>query len=75
LSPDPKTLRKIADLTGGEFFNAKSAGSVEATYAKLGTSLGRTPGRTEVTDKFLFGGALLLVLAVGLSAIWSPRLP
>ncbi len=75
LSPDPKTLHAIADATGGEFFRARSAGAVEAAYAKLGTSLGRAPGRVEVTDKFLAGGALLLVLALGLSALWSPRLP
>jgi Ca-activated chloride channel family protein len=75
LSPDPKTLRAIANTTGGEFFNAKTAGSVEAAYAKLGSSLGRTPGKAEVTDSFLIGGAILLVLALGLSALWSPRLP
>jgi Ca-activated chloride channel family protein len=75
LSPDPKTLRAIAETTGGEFYRAKSAGSVEATYAKLGSSLGRTPGKAEVTDRFLIGGAVLLVLAIGMSAFWSPRLP
>jgi Ca-activated chloride channel family protein len=75
LSPDPKTLRAIADATGGEFYNARSAGAVEAAYAKLGTSLGRAPGTAEVTDDFLTGGALLLVLALGLAAVWSPRLP
>jgi Ca-activated chloride channel family protein len=75
LSPDPKTLRAIADLTGGEFYHAKSAGAVESAYSKLGSSLGRTPGRLEVTDRFLAGGALLVVLALGLSALWSPRLP
>jgi Ca-activated chloride channel family protein len=75
LSPDPKTLKAIAVLTGGEFFRARSAGSAEATYAKLGSSLGRTPGKVEVTDRFLAGGAVLLVLALGLSALWSPRLP
>jgi Ca-activated chloride channel homolog len=75
LSPDPKTLHAIADLTGGEFYHAKSAGAVDAAYAKLGSSLGRAPGKIEVTDRFLAGGALLLVLALGLSAVWSPRLP
>jgi Ca-activated chloride channel family protein len=75
LSPDPATLRAIATATGGEFFRARSAGSVEATYAKLGSSLGRAPGKAEVTDRFLIAGAGLLVLALGLSALWSPRLP
>jgi Ca-activated chloride channel family protein len=75
LSPDPKTLKAIAMATGGEFFHARSAGAVAAAYAKLGSSLGRTPGTTEVTDRFMIAGAALLVLALGLSALWSPRLP
>ena len=75
LSPDPATLRAIAVTTGGTFYRARSAGSVEATYAKLGSSLGRMPGKAEVTDTLLIAGAVLLVLALGLSALWSPRLP
>jgi hypothetical protein len=33
------------------------------------------PGSIEVTDRFLAGAAILLVLAGVLSALWSPRLP
>jgi len=75
LSPDPVTLKAIAQQTGGRFFRARSAGAVDAAYAKLGSSLGRAPGRVEVTDVLLAVGAALLVLAGGLSALWSPRLP
>jgi Ca-activated chloride channel family protein len=75
LAPDPKTLHAIADRTGGKFFRAKSAGSVKDAYAALGSKLGRKPGTTEVTDWFLVGAAVLLVLAGALSTLWSPRLP
>jgi Ca-activated chloride channel homolog len=75
LSPDPKTLKAIAERTGGKFYRAKSAGSVEDTYKSLGTKLGRKEGTTEVTDLFLAGGGFLLVLSGLLSALWSPRLP
>ncbi len=75
LAPDPATLRAIARDTGGQFFRAKSAGAVEAAYSKLGSSIGRTPGKTEVTGDFLAGAAALLVLAGLLSALWAPRLP
>jgi Ca-activated chloride channel family protein len=74
-SPDPATLRQIARITGGEFYLARSAGSVRAAYEKLGSKLGRKPGRTEVTYVFLLGAALLLVGAGAASAAWSPRLP
>jgi Ca-activated chloride channel homolog len=73
--PDPITLRAIADRTGGEFFAARSADSLQAAYEKLGSRLGRKPGETEVTYAFLAGAAGLLLLAGLLSAVWSPRLP
>jgi Ca-activated chloride channel homolog len=75
LAPDPKTLRAIADRTGGKFFRARTAGAVEDAYAALGSKLGRKQGTAEVTDLFVLGGAILLVLSGLLSALWSPRLP
>jgi Ca-activated chloride channel family protein len=73
--PDPVTLKAIADRTGGQFFAAQSAKSLQAAYRKLGSSLGRKPGRSEITYGFLAGAAFLLVAAGLLSALWSPRLP
>jgi len=73
--PDPDTLRAIANRTGGEFFAARDAKSVRAAYAKLGSRLGRKPGRSEITYAFLAAAAGLLVAAGLLSALWSPRLP
>jgi Ca-activated chloride channel family protein len=75
LAPDPVTLRAIARLTGGQFFRAKSAGAVQSAYARLGSSIGRTHGDTEVTGDFLAGAAIVLVFAGILSALWAPRLP
>jgi len=73
--PDPETLKAIAVRTGGEFFAAQSAKSLQSAYKKLGSSLGRKPGRSEITYGFLAGAAFLLVAAGLLSALWSPRLP
>jgi Ca-activated chloride channel family protein len=73
--PDPDTLRAIANRTGGEFFAAQSAKSLQSAYVKLGSSLGRKPGQSEITYGFLAGAAFLLVAAGLLSALWSPRLP
>jgi Ca-activated chloride channel family protein len=73
--PDPATLAAIAQTTGGTFFDAQSAGALRSAYSKLGSSLGRVPGKSEVTYAFLVGAAGLLVAAGFLSALWSPRLP
>ncbi len=73
--PDPDTLRAIANRTGGQFFAARDSKSLRAAYSKLGSRLGRKPGKSEVTYGFLAGAAGLLIAAGLLSALWSPRLP
>jgi Ca-activated chloride channel homolog len=73
--PDPATLKAIAVRTGGQFFAAQSAKSLQSAYSKLGSHLGRKPGRSEITYGFLAAAAMLLVAAGVLSALWSPRLP
>jgi Ca-activated chloride channel homolog len=73
--PDPDTLKAIAETTGGEFSEARTAESLETAYQKLGSSLGREPGQSEITFILVALAALLLVAAGALSAVWSPRLP
>jgi Ca-activated chloride channel homolog len=73
--PDPDTLRAIAEETGGEFSEARTAESLQGAYEKLGSSLGREPGQTEITFILLAIAAALLVAAGTLSVLWTPRLP
>jgi Ca-activated chloride channel family protein len=73
--PDPDTLRAIAEETGGEFSEARNADSLESAYEKLGSSLGREPGRSEITFVLVGLAAALLVAAGVLSVLFSPRLP
>ena len=73
--PIPQTLSQIAQLTGGQFFDARSAKALSAAYSHLGSRLGREPGRTEITYVFAALGAALLVAAGLLGALVSPRLP
>jgi Ca-activated chloride channel homolog len=73
--PDPETLRQIAETTGGKLTEARTADVLEETYEKLGSSLGREPGESEVTFLFLAAAACLLLGAGVLSALWSPRFP
>jgi Ca-activated chloride channel family protein len=73
--PDPNTLRQIAEVTGGRFSWARDSHTLDAAYGKLGSSLGREPGKSEVTYVLVALAAVLLI-ASGVSAVaLSPRLP
>jgi Ca-activated chloride channel family protein len=73
--PDPATLRMIANMTGGKFFDARSADALNSAYKQLGSRLGRVPGTKEATNEAVFLAALVLLAAAILSALWAPRLP
>jgi Ca-activated chloride channel family protein len=73
--PDPDTLRQIARVSGGKFFDARSNGAVLSAYASLGSKLGRRPGKTEITYELVAVAAGLLLLSGVLSVVWSPRIP
>jgi Ca-activated chloride channel family protein len=73
--PDPATLRAIAETTGGEFSEARTADSLTKVYENLGSRLGREPGESEITWFFVALAAALLLLAAGVAAFVSPRFP
>jgi Ca-activated chloride channel homolog len=73
--PDPVTLRAIADETGGEFTDARTAEALTTAYEELGSNLGRTKEDKEVTYAFLLAAAGLLLGAGVLSSAWAARLP
>jgi Ca-activated chloride channel homolog len=73
--PDPETLRQIAETTGGEFSEARTADALEKAYESLGSRLGREPGKSEVTFLFVGLAAGLLLVSGVLSALLAPRLP
>ena len=73
--PDPATLRAIAETTGGQFSEARTAKSLDAAYAGLGSRLGRKPGKSEITFAFVGAAAFLLLAAAVASALTSPRIP
>ncbi|HEU0248398.1 MAG TPA: VWA domain-containing protein [Gaiellaceae bacterium] len=73
--PDPDTLRAVAETTGGEFSEARTADALKGAYENLGSRLGREPGMTEVTFLFVAIAAGLLLVAGVLSAVVTPRLP
>lgn len=73
VAPDARTLRAVARLTGGRFYEAADAAHLKSVYEELGTRLGHRDEHVEVTAAFAAGGAVLILLASGLSMLWSRR--
>jgi Ca-activated chloride channel homolog len=73
--PDRETLTQIAEITGGEFFAAPSEATLESVYEQLGSELGTIKEERDVTFAFAAGGAVLLLVAGGLSLLWFNRMP
>ena len=73
--PDPPTLRKVSQLTGGRFYAAPNAAQLNAVYEELGSRIGSIEKEREVTAAFAAGGAFLLLAAGGVSAFLFGRLP
>jgi len=73
VAPDAKTLEEIARITGGRFTAAPTAGRLEEIYRDLGGRLGKKREEREVTAAFAGVGAVLLLVASGLSVAWARR--
>lgn len=73
VAPDVRTLREIAGISGGRFTAAPSAERLDEIYRDLGGRLGRTREEREVTAAFAGAGAVLLLIASGLSVAWARR--
>lgn len=70
---DEDTLKTIAGLTHAEYYYAGSASDLKKVYDTLSTRLVFERRETEVSALFAALGALLMVLAAGLSLWWFGR--
>jgi Ca-activated chloride channel family protein len=73
--PDTETLDRIAEITGGQSFDAPSATDLEAVYANLESRVGYTEEVQEVTFLLVAAGLVLVIVGAGASALWFGRLP
>lgn len=69
---DEETLIQIADLTGGEYYQATSASELDDVFKSLPTYLITRRETTEISFAFAALGALLAGVAILLSMLWNP---
>ena len=69
---DEQTLKEVADITGGTYYSAESAGELHEVFESLPTYLITKQETTEISVAFTAAGALLAGLAIVLSMIWQP---
>lgn len=70
---DEDSLRNIAKITGGEYYYAGTAGELKKVYQELGSRLTLERRETEVSGIFAGLGAVLMLVAAGLSLLWFHR--
>ena len=73
VEPDPVTLRTVASQTGGRFYAAPDAESLQEVYEELGSRLGRTEEDRELTQLFAAAGGALLLAGSAASMLWFRR--
>lgn len=69
---DEETLKEIAAMTGGEYYSAESANELTSVFQNLPTYLITKNEILELSVIFTALGALLAMIAVGLSLLWNP---
>lgn len=72
---DETVLKRVAEKTDGEYFNAANETDLRSIYEKLGTHLTLRTEKTEITALFTALGALFSIVAGFLSLWWFNRLP
>ncbi len=71
--PDPATLKRIADVSGGQAFTAKQSDELSKVYKKLGSQIGQKQEKRQITAGFAGAGAVLLLLAAGAALRFGGR--
>ena len=72
---DEETLKAVADITRGDYFYAGTAADLRKVYQSLNSRLVLERKSVEITSLITMGAALLVLVALGLSLLWSSRNP
>jgi Ca-activated chloride channel family protein len=68
---DEETLTQVAEMTGGKYFRAENAEALSGALLDLPNSIVVQRQDIEITVWFALAGAILVLVAVGLSQWWN----
>lgn len=71
---DNKSLSGLAEATGGTFHTAASAEQLRSVYKDIGSQIGYTTARRDISWRFMIAGLLAAIAASAVSLLWSGRL-
>lgn len=69
---DEDTLIRVADMTGGQYYSARSANELETVFRDLPVTFITKPETLEISVLFTAVGAFLSTIAILLSQRWNP---
>jgi Ca-activated chloride channel family protein len=72
--PDPRSLARVADASGGKSFTAETAVGLSEVYQRLGSQLSHKLEKRQITQAFAGGALLMLALGGAMSLGWFGRL-
>jgi Ca-activated chloride channel family protein len=72
---DEETLKRIAEATDGEYFNATNTDDLQAIYERLSLHLVFRTEKAEITALFTAVAVVVSLVAGVLSLLWFSRLP
>ena len=71
---DPESMAQVARVTGGATFTATSGNQLASVYDQIGTTIGHITEQREFVVACALVALVALVVALGGSMLWNPRL-
>ncbi|MGH3974672.1 MAG: VWA domain-containing protein [Pseudonocardiaceae bacterium] len=72
---DDESIQRVADLSGGQFYDASSAGQLNDVVNTLGEQIGYETKRADASKAWLIAGTIVAVLAAAGALAIGQRLP
>jgi Ca-activated chloride channel family protein len=71
---DPQSMADVAQATGGQTFTAESGDELASVYSEIGTTIGHITVQKEFVVACALVALVAMIVALGGSMMWNPRL-